>query len=55
MTEIRSKQDVDRVRQRAGSRKATFSRIRAVLEMYRQGRSASACMDEIDKAMKAVK
>lgn len=55
MTNPQSKQDIDRIRQRAGSRKAALERIRSILAMYQQGRAASSCMDEIAKAMKAVK
>jgi hypothetical protein len=55
MTKTQSKQDVDRIRQQAGARKVALSRIKAILEMYRQGRAASSCMDEVAKAMKAVK
>jgi hypothetical protein len=55
MTKTPSKQDVDRIRQQSGARKVALSRIKTILEMYRQGRSASSCMDEIARAMKAVK
>ena len=47
--------NIDRIKQRAGSRKIALSRIRSILEMYHQGRAASSCMDEIEKAMRAVK
>ena len=52
---VQSKRDADRIRQRAGSRKAALSRIRSILAMYQQGRGAASCMDEIVKTMKAVK
>lgn len=55
MTQAPSNQDVDRIRQRAGSRKIAQSRIRTILAMYRQGKAATACMDEIEKAMQGVK
>ncbi len=50
-----SNPDIDRIKQRAGSRKIALSQIRSILAQYQQGKAASSCMDEIDKAMKAVK
>jgi hypothetical protein len=50
-----TKSDIDRRKQRAGSRKILVSKVRAILVQYHQGRAASSCMDEIDKAMRAVK
>jgi hypothetical protein len=55
MTQIQSKQDVDRLRTSADARKEALARVKSILEMYRQGRTASSCMDEIAKAMKAVR
>lgn len=50
-----TKQDIDRIKQCVGARKAALSKIRAVLTMYQQGKAASSCMVEIEKAMRAVK
>lgn len=55
MSGPQSKQDVDRIKHRVGARKAALSRVKFILETYRQGRAASACMDEIEKAMESVK
>lgn len=55
MNQIHSNQDVDRIRQRAGSRKAAISKIRAALAAYRQGMSATAFAAEVEKAMRGVK
>jgi hypothetical protein len=50
-----TKSDIDRRKQRAGSRKIALSKVRAILTQYHQGRAARSCMDEIEKAMRAVK
>lgn len=50
-----SKPDIDRIKQRAGSRKILVSKLRSILVQYHQGRAASSCMDEIDKAMRGDK
>lgn len=48
---IQSRQDRDRIRQRAASNRAIVDRVRSIIGMYRQGRAASACMDEVAKAV----
>jgi len=50
-----SNPDIDRIKQRAGSRKIALSKVKAILAQYQQGKTASSCMDEIDKAMRVVK
>lgn len=50
-----TKSNIDRIRQQAGSRKIATSRVKAIIVQYRQGRAASSCMDEIEKAMRGVK
>lgn len=56
MTGPQSKQDVDRIRQRAGKRKVVIARVAKIVSEYRdQGRAASACMADIEKAMREVK
>lgn len=48
---IQSRQDRDRVRQRAASNRAVVDRIKSIIADYRQGRAASACMDDVAKAV----
>lgn len=55
MTQINSKSDRDRIRQRAGSRKIFASKVRSLLAMYHKGMSAEAFVLEVEKAMKGVK
>jgi hypothetical protein len=50
-----TKSDIDRRKQRAGSRKIALSKIRAALAAYRQGMSATAFAEEVEKAMRTVK
>lgn len=47
--------DIDRRRQTGGSRKAAVSKVKTILVQYHQGKAASSCMDEIEKAMRGVK
>ena len=46
-------QHIDRIKQCVGSRKAALSQVRSILAMYHQGKAASSCMDEIDKAIRS--
>lgn len=48
---IKSKADVDRIRQTVGKRRATLSKVRQIVAMYRQGKAASSCMAEIELAI----
>lgn len=48
---IQSRQDRDRIRQRAASNRAVVDRIKSIVAEYRQGGAASACMDEVAKAV----
>lgn len=50
--QINGKSDRDRIRQRASGNRAVVDRVRSIIEMYRQGRAASSCMAEIEKAVK---
>ena len=50
-----TKSDIDRRRQTGGSRKAAISKIKAALVAYRQGMSATAFAEEVEKAMRGVK
>lgn len=50
-----TKPDIDRIKQRAGSRKIALSKIKAALVAYRQGMSATALAEEVEKAMRNVK
>ena len=50
-----TKSNIDRIKQRAGSRKIALAKIRAALAAYRQGMSATAFAEEVEKAMRAVK
>lgn len=50
-----TKSDIDRRKQCAGSRKIALSKIRAALVAYRQGMSATAFAEEVEKAMRGVK
>jgi len=51
MTQIASKSDRDRIRNRAGTGKAVLQSIRKITTEYRQGKAASACMADIEKAL----
>ena len=56
MTGPQSKRDVDRIRQRVGKRKAVIAHVAKIVSEYRdQGRAASACMADIEKALETVK
>lgn len=56
MTGPQSKQDVDRIKRRVGKRKAIIARVEKIVAEYRdQGRAASACMADIEKAMREVR
>ena len=48
-------QHIDRIKQRAGSRKIALSKIRAALAAYHKGMSATALAEEVEKAMRGVK
>jgi hypothetical protein len=50
-----TKSDIDRIKQRAGSRKIALSKIRAALVAVKQGMSETAFVEEVEKAMRAVK
>lgn len=50
-----TKSNIDGIKQRAGSRKIALAKIRAALAAYRQGMSATAFAEEVEKAMRAVK
>ena len=52
---IQTKSNIDRIKQRAGSRKIALSKIRAALMAVRQGMSDSAFVEEVEKAMRGVK
>lgn len=52
---IQSRQDRDRIRQRAASNRAVVDRIKFIVAEYRQGGAASACMDEVAKAVEGRK
>lgn len=48
-----SKSERDRLRGRARGNKAKLDSVRNVLREYRQGRAASACMADIERALGA--
>jgi len=48
-------QHIDRIKQRAGSRKIALTKIRAALAAYHKGMSTTAFAEEVEKAMKGVK
>lgn len=50
-----TKSNIDSIKQRAGSRKIALAKIRAALAAYRQGMSATALAEEVEKAMRSVK
>lgn len=50
-----TKPDIDRIKQRAGSRKIALAKIRAALVALKQGMSATAFAEEVEKAMRGVK
>lgn len=50
-----SKPNIDRIKQRAGSRKIALAKIRAALAAYHKGMSATAFAEEVEKAMRVVK
>ena len=52
---IQSRQDRDRIRQRAASNRAVVDRIKSIIADYRQGGAASACMDEVAKVVEGRK
>jgi hypothetical protein len=47
-----SKSDRDRIRQRSASNRQLLDRIRKLVSEYHEGRAASSCMAEIEKAVK---
>jgi hypothetical protein len=49
---INSKSDRDRIRQRSASNRQLLDRIRKLVSEYHEGRAASSCMAEIEKAVK---
>lgn len=50
---IDSKSDRDRIRQRASGNKAKLDQVRKIIREYReQGRAASACMDDVERAVR---
>ncbi|MEI4482213.1 MULTISPECIES: hypothetical protein [unclassified Phyllobacterium] len=51
MTHPTSKSDRDRIRGNAGKPKAIVQSVRKIITEYRQGKAASACMAEIEKAL----
>lgn len=51
MTHPTSKSDRDRIRGNAGKPKAVIQSVRKIITEYRQGKAASACMAEIEKAL----
>lgn len=53
MTQINTKSDRDRVRQRAGGAKQAIQQLRRVLREYREGRAASACMADLERLFKS--
>lgn len=50
-----SKSDIDRIKQRAGSRKIALAKIRAALVAVKQGMSEKAFVEEVEKVMRVVK
>lgn len=49
---INSKSDRDRIRQRASSNRSVLDKIRKLVSEYHEGRAASSCMAEIEKAVR---
>lgn len=54
MTIPPTRQDIRDAGARGGSRKRALALIAQAIAEYRQGRAASACMSDIEKAMDAV-
>lgn len=51
----KSNPNIDRIKQRSGSRKIALAKIRAALAAYHKGMSATAFAEEVEKAMRTVK
>lgn len=49
---IQSRQDRDRVRQRAASNRAGMDRVAAIYRDFEQGRSPTECMRDIGRVLK---
>jgi len=49
---IQSRQDRDRIRQRAASNRAGMDRVAAIYRDFEQGRSPTECMRDIGRVVK---